>query len=272
MYEDYVQIGDVQTLFPNQTLSEICKADLFEIAWPGIYWHCSIIELDVPATFYSSGQLFGGNGREIDLPELFDVGKQSFASLSKVYTKKIEKNIELEVLCYIFAGAVLKMLREICQEGRGTNKSGGIVSTEDLPHISLYETMPRLIKRVWSESEHGVRGFFEAYLHCQIIRSIDSAVIQQLMGDPKAMAEAMEELYAYKGCLDWISSVSEIRRSHASMAAKARHAETDWIKQQVLDYYEEHKHEFKSLRSAAKAIERREPVAFRTIYDWLRSR
>ncbi|MDN7131978.1 hypothetical protein JNO04_06400 [Halomonas sp. MC140] len=53
---------------------------------------------------------------------------------------------------------------------------------------------------------------------------------------------------------------------------KIKNAETEWIKSQVYDYYDQHKDSFKSLRQAAKEIAKREPVSFRTIYDWLRSR
>lgn len=62
-------------------------------------------------------------------------------------------------------------------------------------------------------------------------------------------------------------------RVQRSEAGRTRHAETEGMKKFVVQYYEEHKPEFKSKRAAAKAIHEARLVlaAESTIYTWLRS-
>ncbi|GGX89969.1 hypothetical protein GCM10007160_16740 [Litchfieldella qijiaojingensis] len=57
-----------------------------------------------------------------------------------------------------------------------------------------------------------------------------------------------------------------------SRGGKARHIDNKRDKAFVIQYYEDHKNEFKSTRAAAKAIDEAHlvDIKFRTIYDWLR--
>lgn len=273
MYENYVKIGDIKGVFPDQTLNEVCKANPFETGWAGLYWLCNVIELDVQTSLTpGSEELVGNSGTVFDFPELLEIGCDSFSSLSKAYGKTIATNQEFELLCYLFTSLIYKTLLLLCEQGGGVTKEGEVVKPEQLPNVSFHETIPNLMRHIWEVMDYGMRGIFEAFLHCQIIRAVDSSIIQHLYHDTAAMSEALEMLYAYRNCLEWANTVGETRRAHASKAAKARHSETDWLKEQVLQYYEENKHAFKSLRQAAIAIEKREPVKFRTIYKWLRER
>lgn len=256
MYEDYVEIGNLEQVFKGKTLKQLCEEDNLQNGWGGVYWLCNIIEIDVSKSFLSGTELFRENGDRLDMPELWTVGKESFDSLGGIYAKEIENNQEFELLSYLFFSGLFQAMRFAIEKGQAYAQSQEEITLAHLSDISFFETIPLIIKKIWQDVDNAEKGMLEALVNCQIIRSVDSAAIQYLMGDPGAMSEATEELYTYKRCLDWMKSFSEASKRQATIAAKARHTETNWIKQQVFQYYEEHKHEFKSLRAAALAIEK----------------
>lgn len=280
MYEGNFKV-DPKGIYQGKSASKACEEHELELGWTGFHWNlCNVIEIDVVKSFASEDILYivGTDQRQHDLGEFQRIGKSSFDSLIKICQRKIENNADFELLCTAVSWMIAILFKV------GTDEKAIVIQTEDgeefrpakatsfLNEAPFRQLVPALAKQYWPHIDEGGKGVFEAFANCQVIRMVDSAVIQHCLGDTRAMTEAADELYAYKNFLDWMELVAETNKVRASKAAKARHAETEWIKSQVYEYYDQHRHRFKSLREAALEIERIEPVKFRTIYDWLRKR
>jgi len=233
---------------------------------------CGIVELDISATFSNSEKVFvnkRGCNNSLVSEDLWNIGKRSYDRVCLALGGGFLDNDRLSKLIFLIKSTFIRRCQNLYGESIIFCKDDGSdFALEDLDGSSIaYNTMMVL----WGCAGGWEEALVELGFNVMILQAIDDlAVVKLLESDDQE--DAHQWIVMLHQQLRERELLSEGLTRHASKAAKARHAETDWIKEQVYQYYDQHKNEFKSVRAAAKAISKREPVAFRTIYDWLRER
>ncbi len=267
MYEDYVAISP-------KVFNEVDWQDELSKTTLSVFDY-RIAELDAIQTFKrNSPQFFlrSSTSREFESDEAWRLGKKAFDSIDKVVEGGLTDNDQIEKICYLNINPWLIQCREEYARGNKifvdeNRKPLELAELEEMGGVTIALNMMVVS---WPYCDEAERGWIELGINSFILHALDSLVISWLMeGWGVDGFQLMSSLSNQLREWELIQNESSMR---ASKAAKARHSETEWIKSQVYEYYDQHKGDFKSLREAAKEIEKREPVKFRTIYDWLRSR
>lgn len=267
MYEDYVAIDpatfnevDWQEEFSKKTLS------IFEY---------QMGELDAIQTFKRSTPQFclmSSTSRQFESDEAWRLGKKAFDAIDKVVEGGLTDNGQLEKICYLSISPWLIRCREEYARGNKVfvNENRKPLELSELEDMGGAAIAVNMMIGSWPYCDEAERGWLEIGINSFILQALDSLIISWLMDG--LGADSYQWFYSLSSKLKEWELIQNESSKKASKAAKARHSETEWIKTQVYEYYDQHKGEFKSLREAAHEIAKREPVKFRTIYDWLRER
>lgn len=266
MFEEEILVGDIKNLYKGKTPPEVRR----EIK--NACWGVNIIAINPIASFENSEVIHTTAGTLFDLPELWTIGKASFESLSMSYEKKIETKEEIELLSIFYTNFIYVAIESSCRSGQAHLSNGTPLNISEIPQLHFDQVLPAPSHPDWEYYDNFLKSLFEASANCHLLQAIDTAIITHIEKDANALSAAMESVYLYKHRLDLMQAVDSVRRRQVSKAAKARHSETEDIKNYLFDIYDKNRDRYKSLRSAALDLEKYAPVKHRTIYDWLRKR
>ncbi|WP_141246996.1 hypothetical protein [Halomonas salipaludis] len=231
--------------------------------------------LDVVKTFRRESPEFFflcDGPREFYSPEVWGLGKESFDFLNGVLEGGVKENNQVEKICYLSIVPYVMMVRDAYSNGNScfTDAQGKPMTRKEVDDMGSSAIAVNVMCHLWESESEATRVLIELGIHSFILHAIDGLIISRAMGDDCVAGYHWVSMLSQQ--LKVWEHVRDTVKENASKAARGRHAETELIKKDVYKYYDENRCRFKSLRAAAQEIEKREPVKFRTIYDWLRKR
>lgn len=267
MYEDYVSISP-------EAFSEVFWREEYSKKALSFFEY-QLGELDAIQTFKRSTPQFflmTSTSRQFENEEVWNLGKKAFDAIDKVIEGGLTDNSQIEKVCYLSITSWLTACREEYAKGNkifvGENRKP--LELSEVEELGATTIAINMMAHSWPYCGKADRGVIELGINSFILHALDGLIISWLMEGWGA--DDFQWFYSLSSKLKEWELVQKESSKKASNAAKARHSETEWIKTQVYEYYDQHKGDFKSLREAAQEIAKREPVKFRTIYDWLRNR